>query len=137
MLKLSSQQYAGVVASLQSAAEAAGSDKRRCSRMEVQAPVKLGIMADNEVTACVVALLRDVSSTGVGLYQAPKFGPNEMFLISLPYGKKPMVIVCTATFCRPLADGIYCAGARFESEADAAKTEEFRAMAEAAAEIAA
>jgi hypothetical protein len=94
MLKLSSQQYAGVVASLQSAASSAGSDKRQCTRMEIQAPVRLAIMADNKVTRCVIALIRDVSLTGVGLCQAPKFVPKEAFLLSLPCEKKPMVVVC-------------------------------------------
>jgi PilZ domain-containing protein len=132
MLKLSSQQYAGVVASLQSAASSAGSDKRQCTRMEIQAPVRLAIMADNKVTRCVIALIRDVSLTGVGLCQAPKFVPKENFLISLPCAKKPMVVLCSTTFCRPLADGIFWVGAQFESEADPAKAEEFRAFAAAA-----
>jgi hypothetical protein len=137
MLKLSSQQYAGMVASLQSAAAARGSDKRQCSRIDVQAPVRVGVMANNKVTRCFIALSRDVSLTGVGLIQAARFAPNETFLISLPCGKQQMVIVCQTTFCRPLADGIFCIGAQFESEADPAKAEEFRALAAAAVKAAA
>ncbi len=132
MLKLSSQQYAGLVASLQSAAESAGSDKRQCTRMEIQAPVRLAIMADNKVTRCLIALIRDISATGVGLCQAPKFAPKETFLISLPRAKKPMVVVCSTTFCRPVADGIFWVGAQFDAEADLDKAEEFRAFANAA-----
>jgi PilZ domain len=132
MIKLSSQQYAGVVTSLQSAAVSSGSDKRQFSRIEIQAPVKLAVLADNKVTRCFTALSRDVSQTGIGLYQAAKFAPKEIFLLSLPCAKKQLVIVCLATFCRPLADGIYCVGAQFESEATPAMAGEFRAVAGAA-----
>jgi hypothetical protein len=122
MLKLTSQQYAGVVASLQSAAASRSSDKRQFSRIDVQAPLRLGVMADNKVTRCFIGLSRDISLTGIGLYQSTKFASNEIFLLSLPCAKQQMVIVCKATFCRPLADGMYCLGAQFESEADAVKT---------------
>jgi hypothetical protein len=137
MLKLSSRQYAGVVASLQSAAASAGSDKRQCTRMEIQAPVRVALMTDDKVTRCVIALIRDVSLSGVGLCQSPKLAPKEKFLISLPCAKQHIVVVCSATFCQPLADGIFWVGAQFESEADAAKTEEFRAFAAAAVKSAA
>jgi hypothetical protein len=137
MLKLSSQQYAGVVASLQTAAASAGSDKRQCTRMEIQAPVRVALMANEKVTRCVIALIRDVSLTGVGLCQSPKLSPKEKFLISLPCAKHHVVVVCSATFCTPLADGIFWVGAQFEAEADAAKIEEFRAVAAAAVKSAA
>jgi hypothetical protein len=128
MLKLSSQQYAGMVASLQSAAAAGGSDKRQFSRIEVQAPVRLAIMTDNKLTRCFIALSRDVSLSGIGLYQNAKLGPKENFVISLPCEKQHMVIVCQATFCRPLADGIFCLGAEFASLADSVRSDEFRAL---------
>ena len=131
MLKLSSQQYAGVVASLQRAASSGGSDKRRFARMEVQAPVKLGLLTENKITRCYVALSRDISPTGIGLCQAVNFGPKESFLILLPSAKQQMVVVCVPTFCRPLADGIYWVGAQFESEADPATSADFRGLAAA------
>jgi hypothetical protein len=137
MLKLSSQQYAGVVASLQSAAAAGGSDKRQFSRFEIQAPVRLAILANDKVARCLIALSRDVSQTGIGLLQAAKFAPKETFLISLPCGKQQLVILCTTTFCRPLAEGIYCVGAQFESDASPAKSEEFRTFAASALKAAA
>ncbi len=137
MLKLSAQQYAGMVASLQSAAAAGGSDKRQFSRIEVQAPVRLAIMTDNKLTRCFIALSRDVSLSGIGLYQNAKLGPKENFVISLPCEKQQMVIVCQATFCRPLADGIFCLGAAFASLADSVRSEEFRALVSASTKAAA
>ena len=126
-----------MVASLQSAAAAGGSDKRQFSRIEVQAPLRIATIANNKVTRCFIALSRDVSLTGIGLYQSAKFAPKETFLVSLPCEKQQMLIVCVATFCRPLADGIFCLGAQFESLADQAKSEEFRAIAAAAVKTAA
>jgi len=129
MLKLSSQQYAGVVASLRSAGASANSDKRQFSRMDVQAPVRLAAISGKTVTRCFTAMSRDVSMTGIGLCQATKFAPNEAFLISVPCAKQQMVIVCRVTFCRLLVDGIYWIGAQFESEAAPANVEEFRILA--------
>lgn len=129
MLRLSSQQYAAVVATFQSIAAKGNSNKRMCTRMDIQAPVRVGIMAEGKVTRALIALSRDISLTGIGLCQSMKFADNESFLVSLPCAKKPMVLLCKSTFCRPLADGIFCIGAQFEAEADAAQCEEFRAIA--------
>jgi hypothetical protein len=137
MFKLSAQQYSGMVTSLQSAAAAGGSDKRQFSRIEVQAPVRLAIMTDNKLTRCFIALSRDVSLSGIGLYQNAKLGPKENFVISLPCEKQHMVIVCQATFCRPLADGIFCLGAAFASLADSVRADEFRALVTATTKVAA
>ncbi|MGA2582711.1 MAG: PilZ domain-containing protein [Tepidisphaeraceae bacterium] len=129
MLKLSPQQYAGVVESLQSAAASGGSDKRQFSRMDVQAQIKVGIMLDNRVVRCFSALTRDVSATGIGLCQGSKFVPQEHFVASLPCAKRPIAIICSATFCRPLADGIYWLGAQFIAEADQILASEFAKIA--------
>jgi hypothetical protein len=129
MVKLSTQQYASVVAGFQSVAAPSGSDKRECTRMEIQAPVRIGLMSGGKITRCLIALSRDISSTGIGLCQSVKFAPSESFLASLPAGKQTTVMVCQTTFCKPLADGIYCVGARFVSEATAAQLESFRALA--------
>ena len=129
MLKLSSQQYAGVVGSLQSAAASGGSDKRRFTRMEIQAPVTVAAMTDSQVTRCLIALSRDVSLSGIGLCQTAKFAPREKFLVSLPCDKEQIVLVCLPMFCRPLAEGIYAIGAQFESVADPAKSQQFWTLA--------
>jgi hypothetical protein len=137
MIKLSPQQYAGMVASLQSAAAGGGSDKRQFSRIEVQAPVRMAMMTAGKLSRCLIALSRDVSLTGVGLYQSAKLAPKESFIISLPCEKQHMIIVCQATFCRPLADGIFCLGAQFDAMADQARADEFRAIVAASTKAAA
>ena len=119
MLKLSSQQYSGVVTSLQLAAASGASDKRRFTRMEIQAPIRVAVMTDNVVTRCLIALSRDVSAGGIGLCQGMQFARDEKFLISLPCNKDHIVLVCIPMFCRLLAEGIYAIGAQFESVADA------------------
>lgn len=126
-----------MVSSLQSAATAGGSDKRQFSRIELQAPVRLAVMTDNKLTRCFIALSRDVSLNGIGLYQNAKFIPKENFVISLPCEKQQMVIICQATFCRPLADGIFCLGAQFASLADSVRSDEFRNLITASAKAAA
>jgi hypothetical protein len=127
MFKIPPQQYAGIVAAMRKAAEAGGSDKRQFTRMEVQSPVRLGIMSNNKMTA-FTALSKDVSMGGIGLCQSLRMAANESFLIALPTGKEELIVVCRATFCRPLADGLYCVGAQFESEADKFNAEIFRKL---------
>jgi hypothetical protein len=127
MFKIPPQQYAGVVAALRSAATAGGSDKRQFTRMEVQAPVRLGIISNGKMTA-FTSLSRDVSMGGIGLCQSLRLAASETFLIGLPTGKEELVLVCRATFCRPLADGLYCVGAQFESEADKFNAELFHKL---------
>jgi hypothetical protein len=75
--------------------------------------------------------------SGIGLYQNAKLGPKENFVISLPCEKQHMVIVCQATFCRPLADGIFCLGAAFASLADSVRADEFRSLVAASTKAAA
>ena len=131
MFKLSSQQYAGVVESFQIAAASGGSDKRQFTRIDVQAPVKLGLMSNNKITRCYVALSRDISPAGIGLCQAVRFEPREPFLTLLQWERQQMVIVCLPRFCRPLADGIYWVGAQFESQADSDTSAQFLTLAAA------
>jgi hypothetical protein len=129
MFRLSSQQYAGVVASLRSSSASGGNDKRRFTRMDVQAPVPLGLIANNKITRCFTALSRDISMTGIGLCQGVRLSSDETFLLALPLPRQQIVVICRATFCRPLAEGIYCVGAAFEAEADAANSDAFRRLA--------
>jgi hypothetical protein len=135
MFKLSTQQYAAVLESLQNAASSKGSDKRKFTRMDVQAPIRLAEMADLKVKRCYIALSRDISMAGIGLCQAVQVKPKDLFLASLPSLKQDVLLVCMVTFCRPLADGIYWVGAQFESEADAGKVDQFVSASSAAAAI--
>jgi hypothetical protein len=127
MFRIPPQQYAGVVAALRKAAEASGSDKRQFTRMEVQAPVRLGVVNNGKLIA-FTALSRDVSMGGVGLCQTLRMPLNETFLIALPTGKDEIILVCRTTYCRRLADGLYCVGAEFESEADKFNADQFRKL---------
>jgi hypothetical protein len=131
MLKLSPQQYAGVLTSLQSSAASSGSEKRQFTRMEVQAPVRLAAITDKKISRTYIALTRDISLNGIGLCQAAKFEKNEEFLISLTCGKQHIVLDCHSVFCRALADGIFCIGAIFDAISEPARVEEFRTVAEA------
>jgi PilZ domain len=125
MLKLNPQQFAGILAGLQAAAETGGSEKRGFPRFDVQTRLTLAPMADGMVGRCYTALSRDVSANGLGFFQHTGYQPKESFLALFPGGKENFLIKCTATFCRPLAEGLFCVGAQFEAIADKALIEQF------------
>ena len=125
MLKLTSQQFALVLESLQESARSSGHEKRQFTRIEVQTRLTLATLQDKKPVRVFTSLSRDISCTGVGLMQHEKFAPEEMFLACLPSGKGLLYMVCKAMFCRPLAEGIFTIGGQFESVASNELVDQF------------
>jgi hypothetical protein len=136
MFKFSPQQYTGVLLSLEKSAAAGRSERRQCTRMDVQAPVNVGIIVDGKLSRCVLGLSRDISITGIGISMTYKCAVNDKVLVALEcgtqhIGKEILGMVCDITFCRQLAEGIYNVGAEFDRMAEKASVDELHAMAAA------
>jgi hypothetical protein len=136
MLKLTSQQFARVLETLQKSSNSGGHEKRQFPRFEVQTRLTLATLADKKVGRIYVAFSRDVSCNGVGMLQHAQFAANEKFLVHFPCEKGPMLLICKSLFCRPLAEGIFNVGGAFESEADTDLADQFFKAREAALEAA-
>jgi PilZ domain len=123
MLKLSSQQFGRIVDALTndpSAKSSAGAEKRTASRIDINCQLMLAGFTGDKVGRCYQALAKDISVTGIGLMQSRSFTKDERFIMSLPFGKgEEFVVICQATFCRPLTEGIHWCGAQFDTMAAA------------------
>lgn len=117
-MQLSSQQFVKLLETLRSDGRSSGSEKRRFTRMEVQAQVQLATLQGNRVTRQYTGLSRDISQAGISLIQCVAFARGEKFVAKLPCGKEEVVMLCEATFCRPLAEGVHGVGAQFVALAD-------------------
>jgi hypothetical protein len=117
-LKLSPHQFGKIVDALRVTSSSAGSDKRRFNRMTVEANLSLSSLVDGKVSRCYNALTRDISVNGLGLLQFSAMARGDSFLACLPLGKDELLVKCTTTFCRRLAEGIFGIGAEFAMTAD-------------------
>lgn len=113
-LHLTPQQFAAVLDGLRVHGASRGSEKRRFTRMEVQAQVVLARLGNEGVSRRFTALTRDISANGVGLHQCLPSNQGEKFLICLPASHGELHLICMTTFCRSLADGLFALGAQFQ-----------------------
>ena len=127
MLKLSSQQFAFVYEGLRAAGKSGGSERREHTRMDVQARVKLATFTNHRIGRSFTGLTRDISATGVGLFQFVPAENGVQFLISFPADKEDLLLICTSRFCRAMAEGVFGIGAEFDAIAPPALLEQFNA----------
>lgn len=95
--------------------EGAGAEKRRATRMHIEAPVTIWPVHDGVPGAAAKVLTRDLSYSGIGFLQAGAEKPAGQFLLQLPRTKAtPVLLLCHITFARLLADNLHVVGAEFE-----------------------
>jgi hypothetical protein len=121
VFKLTPKQFGMIFESLQATSDSRGSEKRQATRMEVQTKLALASLANGSVGRCYSGLSRDVSASGLGVFQHTAAAGGDKFLACFPCGKEgELVLTCAVTFCRPMADGLFGIGAQFEGVAPAA-----------------
>jgi hypothetical protein len=64
----------------------------------------------------VIAAVRDLSTTGIGLIHSQRIENGEQFILRMPLERGPIALLCTVTYCKPVALGIYALGAFFVRE---------------------
>lgn len=116
-MNLTAQSFAEIVASMKGSFNAAGMEKRRASRIEVQSKVHISIFADGKIVRSLTALSRDLSFTGIGMMSAIPLERGDVFIIQLPrQGKPPIFMVTKVMFSRAIADSLFTIGGEFERE---------------------
>ncbi|HTL30500.1 MAG TPA: PilZ domain-containing protein [Tepidisphaeraceae bacterium] len=96
---------------------AAGMEKRRASRIELQAKVHISIFADGKIVRSLSAITRDISFTGIGIMSAIPLECGDTFIIQLPrQSKTPIYVVSRVMFSRPIADSLFTIGGEFTRE---------------------
>jgi hypothetical protein len=93
-----------------------GAEGRRASRIQVEAQVSIWPIIDGSPGAVLTALARDLSLTGIGLFQTLPMKPKDQFVLRLPRRKaEPLLLLCEVAFVKTVADGLYGVGASFSS----------------------
>jgi hypothetical protein len=113
-VQLHAQDYAEVVAALKALNDNKGSERRTTARMDVQAKIEIYPYANGKVGQPFSCLTRDVSFRGIGLFQSKPAPRGTQFVVVLPKQiGKPLPMLCTVMYSRPLADSLYNVGASF------------------------
>ncbi|HZZ43975.1 MAG TPA: hypothetical protein VFE58_13645 [Tepidisphaeraceae bacterium] len=122
---LTPQQLAEAVEYLRAHGLTGGSEKRRATRMQVQAKIQAGRLVNGRVVHSFSLLTKDISMLGLGLIQGIHVDAGTELLIVLPRMKgEPLYMKMLVRHCRDLADNLYSVGTEFLSEVppDLAKT---------------
>jgi c-di-GMP-binding flagellar brake protein YcgR len=116
-MELTPTQFAEVRQSLTSLeTEGKAAEKRRFSRMKVQAKVTLTNQATGQTYS---AMTRDLSQSGMGVVQSLQAHKGQKFVATLPRSENNSVqVLCQVVDARPLADGLHCVHLEFESLPD-------------------
>jgi hypothetical protein len=113
-VQLNPQYLAEVIEALKKMeSSAAGSDKRRFSRIAVVTRLEV---LEPSTGRTYAALTRDFSIEGIGLIQSTAMAKGAVMAISLPRGKHGSLVAhCEVAHARELADGVWGVGAVFKS----------------------
>jgi hypothetical protein len=83
-MQLLAQDLADVVTALRAAQDTAGHERRRSTRLDVQAQVRVIPFADGLLGKPFTCMTRDVSFKGLGLLQSKQAARGSQFVITLP-----------------------------------------------------
>jgi hypothetical protein len=113
--QIKSQQLAEVLAVLlEPKLPGAGAEKRRATRIAVEAPVSIWPVVNGSPGTATTVLTRDISYSGVGLLLVRAVKSGDQFILKLPRAKAdPMLVLCEVTFVKILAESLYGVGAQF------------------------
>ncbi|HSZ60111.1 MAG TPA: PilZ domain-containing protein [Tepidisphaeraceae bacterium] len=113
-MSLTAQYYGEIVSHLRRGGADAGREKRRASRVNVSGKIDVAVLAKGAAAKRFSVCMRDLSINGMGLLSSVAIEKGQPFVAILPRGKaEPVNVMCEATYCGLLADGIYSIGCRF------------------------
>ena len=114
-MQLTSQHLAEIVGALKKLEQAGGHEKRRATRMSVQANVSVSTVVGGNIDRTFEAMTRDISSQGIGLMQSLQMMSGQQFVVAFPREDRATLRFRIVTrHCRQLANGIYGIGGEFE-----------------------
>ena len=114
---LTGQQLAEAMEYLRSHGISGTSEKRRATRMPVQAKIRAARLQDGRVTQSYTLLTKDISLKGLGLITGIPAEPGKELIVVLPRLKRqPLFLKAVVRHCRDLADNLYSVGTEFSGE---------------------
>ena len=89
----------------------------REKRVELNAQALMSSYCDGRAGTMYLVTVKDISpGGGVCVLQPDPMKRDEQFLLQIPRQQgKPLMLICTVADCRPLDDGNFRIGARFEA----------------------
>jgi hypothetical protein len=114
---LPTQSFGEVLAALRRPSDNAEQEKRRATRMLVEAPVDVSFLSDSKAPRRLTALTRDVSHHGLGMLVSTELKAADRLVVHLPrQGRTAVSVLCEVKVCHRLADGIFKVGVEFVRE---------------------
>jgi c-di-GMP-binding flagellar brake protein YcgR len=112
------QTFAQVVSILQRpTGNGDGMEKRRSSRMNVEAIVHVTVLASAKSPRTVRAITRDISQSGMGLVIGTGANAGDKLVIHLPRTPHPaLLMLAVVKVCVEPADGVFKVGCEFVKE---------------------
>lgn len=111
---LSNQLYGEVLNHLSVKSLAGGSDKRRTTRVDLNARIDVAILEKGAPPRQIAVFIRDISIEGTGLLSGVEMRKDQHLVVVLPRSNSAAAcVLCIVTFCAPLADGIFNIGCKF------------------------
>lgn len=99
--------------------ERGASEQRRASRTTVCARLSTHLLEGNRILRSYSLLTRDISLSGIGVFQAMALPAKSELLLELPRAAGSMLIRAMVMHCRPMADNIFAVGITFTETASA------------------
>ena len=112
------QTFAQVVSILQRpTGNGDGMEKRRSTRMNVEAIVNVTVLASGKAPRTVRAITRDISQAGMGMVIGTGANPGDKLVIHLPRTPHPpLLMLAVVKVCVEPADGVFKVGCEFVKE---------------------
>jgi hypothetical protein len=116
MMKLSSVQFENVLSALGRKIESRPHERRMSPRVGLCGELKVYIIVNNILGACVEMLLRDVSAEGVGVLHKSPLPLGTQFIARFSKASDTgdeLVLACKVVACNRLSPRLYGIGATF------------------------
>jgi hypothetical protein len=117
-MKIPMQAFAQVVAALQRpGAGGDGREKRTATRMNIETPLTLTLLATSKGPRAIQAISRDISQSGIGLVLGTATKTGDRIVVHLPRTPQPaMLMLAVVKLCKEVCDGVFKVGVEFVKE---------------------
>jgi hypothetical protein len=118
-MNLSAEAFQSIVDSIRSDGKTDGGDERRVSpRAGFRGRINIIRCQTGKSGKLLQVMVRDVSSTGVGILHTEAIKTGEQFIVCLNSSQdaKTKAILCTVVRWQPLDDRLFAVGATFDRE---------------------
>lgn len=131
-MKIPLQSFAQVVSALQRPpAMGNGQEKRQATRMNIETPVSVTLLAGGSGPRTIKAISRDISQSGIGLIMGSSVATGDRLVVHLPRkAQSAMLMLAVAKLCIELCDGVFKVGVEFTKELTSEELQNLRSSGE-------